>query len=91
MEMTMGTELILENWFMDVDHYFRTLVHTVLTNEGHTDLLDHIEEIDYNSDYMDRVFITFTDGTYFILRTWSTFDDDDNVYVDYTLFPYSVE
>jgi len=89
--MTMGTELILENWFKDEDHYFRTLVHTVLTNEGHDDLLDSIDDIDWETDHGDRVFITFTDGTYFILRTWSTFDDDDNVYVDYTLFPYSVD
>ena len=91
MEMTMGTELILENWFKDEDHYFRTLVHTVLTNEGHDDLLDSIDDIDWETDLGDRVFITFTDRTYFILRTWSTFDDDDNVYVDYTIFPYSVD
>jgi hypothetical protein len=26
------------------------------------------------------------DGKEYIIRTWNIFDDDDNVYVDYTLF-----
>ena len=60
------------------------------TLEVHSDfnITGEIEDIDYESDYLDRVFVTMTDGKEHIIRTWNIIDNDDTVLVDYTLFQH---
>jgi hypothetical protein len=47
---------------------------------------ESIEEIDEESDMFNRIFVIMTDGSEYIIRTWNIHDDDELVYIDYTLF-----
>jgi hypothetical protein len=81
--MEMGTSIEFDNVFQNEEHLFAYLVNRVFSDFNIT---GEIEDIDYESDYLDRVFITMSDGKEHIIRTWNIIDNDDTVLVDYTLF-----
>jgi hypothetical protein len=59
------------------------LVNKIFTQKQITDT---IEEVDETSDLSNRIFITMENGKEYIIRTWNIHDDDNHVFVDYTLF-----
>jgi len=75
--------ITLPNEFNSFDHFCGVVVNKVFTDKN---IEGVIEEIDSESDLSRRIFITMEDGREYIIRTWNIHDDDDNVYVDYTLF-----
>jgi hypothetical protein len=76
-------QLIIPNEFNSYPHFCGVIVKHIFEQKNITGV---IEEIDEETDFSNRIFITMEDGKEYIIRTWNIFDDDDNVYVDYTLF-----
>jgi hypothetical protein len=75
--------LIIPNEFNSYDHFCGVVVNQIFENKNIEGIID---EIDCQSDLSRRIFVTMEDGREYIIRTWDIHDDDDNVYVDYTLF-----
>lgn len=87
----MSTRIVLENHFKDTEHFFHVLIHEVFSREGLDDLLDNITNIDTESDPGDRIFVEVYDILEYTIRMWNVMDDEDNVYVEYTLFTDKLE
>lgn len=81
-------EITLENTFKDYEHFCGHLVREVFLSNLFIKELESIEEIDHESDILRRIFVKTQEGDYTI-RLWNVSDDDDNVYVEYTIYPDS--
>jgi hypothetical protein len=75
--------LTLPNTFTSYQNFCYVLIAKIFVEKF---ISDSILEIDETSDFSNRIFITMENGKEYIIRTWNIHDDDDNVYVDYTLF-----
>jgi hypothetical protein len=75
--------ITLPNEFNSYRHFCLVLIDKIFTEKQ---IPLNIFEWDWESDYSNRIFITTEDGREYTIRTWNIHDDDDNVYVDYTLF-----
>lgn len=84
--MEMGTHIEFENVFQHEEHFFTFLVNRVFTD---LQISGDIDDIDYHTDFGKRIFITMTDGKEYTIRTWNIHDNDNTVFVDYSLyFPF---
>lgn len=75
--------ITMENEFTSYEHFCGVVVNKVFEEKNIT---GNIEEIDGESDMSRRIFVVMDDGKEYIIRTWNIHDDDDYVYIDYTLF-----
>jgi hypothetical protein len=75
--------LTLPNEFNSYNHFCYVLVDKIFSQKN---IVDTIDEIDEMSDFSNRIFITMEDGKEYTIRTWNIHDEDDHVFVDYTLF-----
>jgi hypothetical protein len=78
----MGT-LLLENEFSSYEHFCGVVVNKIFEDKN---IEGTIEEIDWESDLHRRIFILMEDGRDYVIRTWDITDDDNFVYVDFTLY-----
>lgn len=77
--------LKFENHFADYGHFCGVLIKESFELIGLNDELDHIVEIEYESDPSRRIFVqTETDN--YMIRTWNIYDDEDDVVVEYTIY-----
>jgi hypothetical protein len=75
--------LTLPNEFNSYEHFCYVLVEKIFSRNN---IVDKIDEIDETSDLSNRIFITMENGKEYTIRTWNIHDDDNHVFVDYTLF-----
>jgi hypothetical protein len=75
--------LIIPNEFTSYNHFCYVVVDKIFSQKN---IVDTIDEIDGMSDFSNRIFITMYDGKEYTIRTWNIHDEDDHVFVDYTLF-----
>ena len=76
----------MEKRFKDTEHFLHVLIAEVFEREGLGDLLDNITEIDTTSDEGRRIFVEVYDILEYTIRLWNVMEDEENVYVEYTLF-----
>ena len=79
----MENTLTLPNEFNSYRHFCLFLIETIFSEK---EIPLKVFEWDWESDLHRRIFITTDDGREYIIRTWNIHDDDDYVYVDYTLY-----
>jgi hypothetical protein len=79
----MENTLIIPNEFTSYEHFCGVVVNQLFEEKNITGV---IEEIDGESDAPRRIFVMMEDGREYIIRNWNIHDDDDNVYIEYTLF-----
>jgi hypothetical protein len=75
--------IILPNEFSSYRHFCLVLIEKIFTEKQ---IPLTIFEWDEESDFTRRIFITTEDGRQYVIRTWNIHDDDENVYVDFTLY-----
>jgi hypothetical protein len=80
----MTREYIFNQVFTGPEDFFITLVKEVCDELGLKSKGSWY--IDWQSDLGDRVFILDSDDNEFTLRLWNVRDDENHIWVDYTMF-----
>lgn len=82
----MDNRIVLKNEFKDREHFIHILITEIFEKEGFGDLLDNITNVDAESDEGRRIFVEVYDILEFTIRLWNMMEDEENIYVEYTLF-----
>lgn len=80
-------KLMIENEFMDQEHFFGVVVRLIFENHNLVEQLDNIDEILINEK---TVMITCGDDEY-LINLDTVHDTDEWVYVDYELMWFNTE
>lgn len=78
-------EITLNNTFKNYEHFCLHLINNVFVNHNLNNELTKIEDIDWERDYLRRIFIT-TEDNHYSIRLWCVYDDENHVYVEYTIY-----
>lgn len=81
----MTHRIILPNHYKDSDHFIHVLVHDILTRNGQEELLESIVDIEYDELELKEIYINVFDTLTWTILIWIITDDEENVYVEYSL------
>lgn len=81
----MEKSLIYDNTFGSAEHFFNLVAADIIKQLNIGEPNDNWD-IDWESEEGTRIFIDTDDFHKYIIRLWNIHDDDDYVYVDYTVF-----
>lgn len=81
----MTHRIILPNNYKNSDHFIHVLVHDIMTRNGQEDLLESIVDVEYNEEELGEIYVNVFDTLTWTILIWIITDDEQNVYVEYSL------
>jgi hypothetical protein len=81
----MTHRIILPNQYKNTEHFIHVLVHDILTRNGQEELLEGIVDIEYDELELKEIYINVFDMLTWTIIIWIITDDEENVYVEYSL------
>jgi hypothetical protein len=81
----MTHRIILPNSFKNEEHFIHIMVHDIMTRNGHEDLLEGIVDVEYDETDLKEIYIHVYDKLTWTILVWIITDDEENVYVEYSL------
>jgi hypothetical protein len=81
----MTHRIILPNTFKNEEHFIHVLVHDIMTRNGQEELLEGIVDVEYDQDHLQEIYVNVYDTLVWTILIWILTDDEENVYVEYSL------
>lgn len=81
----MTHRIVLPNHYKNEEHFVHVLVHDVFTRNGHEDLLEGIVDIQFDETNLQEIYVHLFDVLIYTVIVWIISDDEENVYVEYSL------
>ena len=69
-----------DNTFQSEEHFYSYLTGKILFDN---DIVGEIDHIDYTTDFLDYIYVYMVGGINYTIRTFTIFDTDEEVIVEY--------